>query len=108
MNIPEAKKYTSPKNSNTNNNLLYNYLKEPTIQNIYEKLKENDYEVIKNSYFLAEEEITKNDYDSRLSGSTCVLIFCIGNKIISANAGDSRSIMIAENTKIPKNLISIN
>jgi serine/threonine protein phosphatase PrpC len=55
----------------------------------------------------------KHDYDSRLSGSTCILIFCIGNKLISANAGDSRSIMIVNNNnnnkKLPiynKNIIS--
>ena len=111
LNIPEISKnnisINSPINKNNNlntisninayNNCLLNHLKEANVQNIYDKLRENDYEIIKNSFFLAEEEIMKHDYDSRLSGSTCILIFCIGNKLISANAGDSRSIMIVNN-----------
>jgi hypothetical protein len=133
LNLPEIRKYNTSINNPNNNinlnvnaNVNYNLnsndnekekdnfitnsnnLKEATVQNIYDKLKENDYEIIKNSFFLAEEEILKHDYDSRLSGSTCILIFCIGNKLISANAGDSRSIMIVDNNKLPiaKNIIS--
>ena len=36
-------------------------------------------------------------FDSQFSGSTTVIVFVIGNKILCANAGDSRAIMISEN-----------
>ncbi len=59
---------------------------------IYNKLKENDYLIIKNSFRDVETYIAKK-VDMNMSGSTCVLIFTIGDKIISANAGDSRAVM---------------
>ena len=40
------------------------------------------------------------------SGSTCICIFIIENKVICANCGDSRAILVAEDKfNIKKNLI---
>lgn len=87
----------------------YNFsqLKDTKIDTIYNKLRENNYEIIRNSFFLAEDEISLGNFDVQFSGSTCNLVFFLGNKIISANAGDSRSIMVGEINKNKKNFISI-
>jgi serine/threonine protein phosphatase PrpC len=74
-------------------------LADTKIETIYSKLKENNSEIIRNSFFLAEDEISMAKFDSQFSGSTTVMVFVIGNKILCANAGDSRAIMISENNK---------
>ena len=87
-------------------NFEISQLKDTKIDTIYNKLKENNYEIIRNSFFLAEDEISSGSFDVQFSGSTCVLVFCLGNKTITANAGDSRSIMVGEITRNKKNFIS--
>jgi serine/threonine protein phosphatase PrpC len=75
-------------NLNTNINLNIN-------ENlIYEKLKEKNYHIIKNSFQLCESSISLSKYDVNFSGSTCVICFFIDNKIICGNSGDSRAILI--------------
>jgi serine/threonine protein phosphatase PrpC len=74
-------------------------LADTKIETIYNKLKENNSEIIRNSFFLAEDEISMAKFDAQFSGSTTVMVFVIGNKILCANAGDSRAIMICENNK---------
>lgn len=103
--IPRFKN-ASPEKKNNNNNYNYSQLRDTKIETIYAKLKENNYEVIRNSFFLAEDECSLGKFDLQFSGSTCVLIFCIANKIICANAGDSRAILVTENTKKAKSFIS--
>jgi serine/threonine protein phosphatase PrpC len=90
----------------TNSSLNLSQLNDTKLETIYNKLKENNYEIIKNSFFFAEKEISSGNFDVKFSGSTCILVFCLGNKIISANAGDSRSIMVGEITKNKNNFIS--
>lgn len=82
-----------------NNNSNYMQLADTKIETIYSKLKENNHEIIRNSFFLAEDEISMAKFDSQFSGSTTVMIFIIGNKLLCANAGDSRAIMITESLK---------
>jgi serine/threonine protein phosphatase PrpC len=67
---------------------------------IYSKLRENDYEMIKNSFKAAENELTEKKIDTNLSGSTSVIVFIIADNIICANAGDSRAIMARKMSKI--------
>ena len=102
-------------NNNNNSRKMSNFstsnfeisqLNDTKIDTIYNKLKENNYEIIRNSFFLAEDEISSGSYDVQFSGSTCVMVFCLGNKTITANAGDSRSIMVGEITRNKKNFIS--
>jgi len=38
--------------------------------------------------------VNNNDYECNLSGSTCLLIFIIGNNLICANIGNSRAILL--------------
>jgi serine/threonine protein phosphatase PrpC len=86
-------------------NYLLNYYKyneeiksKKTLESLYLLLKKKNYSFIKNSIKKSEETLFESDeIDSTFSGTTCILIFILGNKIISINIGDSRAIMIKEN-----------
>ena len=73
------------------------------LNDIYYKLIENNYQFIYELYNNAEKELYTCDFDCSLSGTTCVLIFQIGKKIVCSNAGDSRAILCYQNM-ISKNL----
>jgi len=60
---------------------------------IYDKLKQDDYALIKNFYKQTNDELYDTKFDVHFSGTTCVLVFKIGKKIICSNVGDSRAIM---------------
>ena len=76
-------------------------LKKKTIESIYSLLKKKNYLFIKESIKKSEEALFDSDeIDSTFSGTTCILIFIIGNKIISANIGDSRAIMLNDKKTI--------
>ncbi|KAL4478972.1 hypothetical protein ABPG72_019409 [Tetrahymena utriculariae] len=63
---------------------------------------ENDF--IENSLNLAflqcSKELLESNIDCTFSGSTCVLLLIIGNKMWSANAGDSRAIICSSHEKL--------
>ena len=61
---------------------------------VYYRLKKNDYDILKRVYKHAEKDIIKSQIDAKFSGTTCVMVFQIGEKIICANVGDSRAIMV--------------
>ncbi len=63
---------------------------------IYEKIKERNYALLKNSFSLAESGISMSKYDVNFSGSTCIMLFLLENKLICANAGDSRAILVSQ------------
>ena len=65
-----------------------------SLQEIYASLKKDNYSIIKNAYQKVDEEISKQKFNSNFSGSTCVIVFQIGNNLICANVGDSRAILI--------------
>ena len=63
-------------------------------EQIYEKLLQNNYLIIKNAYQLADNHLaTTNEIDCSSSGTTCVLVIQVGTHIICSNAGDSRAII---------------
>ena len=66
---------------------------------IYEKLISNGYEIISNLFVEADIQIQKEKFDFKNSGTTCVLVLQLEEKIICANAGDSRAIMIYDKNK---------
>jgi len=74
-------------------------LSDTKIETIFSKLKENNFEIIRNSFFLAEDEVSVAKFDVQFSGSTTVIVFILGNKIFCANAGDSRALLVYESTK---------
>ena len=71
------------------------YLTDP--QKIYQKITENNYKIIEYIFLEADEQIRKEHFDFYLSGTTCVVIIQLEEKIICANCGDSRAILIYEN-----------
>ena len=74
-NIPSIKKLDSPKE-------------------IYELLKSKGYQIIASAYMDADVQVAKEKFDCLRSGTTCVIVFQCDEHIICANAGDSRAIMI--------------
>ena len=66
------------------------------------RLKKNEYDILKRLFRHVERDISKNsDIDANFSGTTCVMVFQVGEKLICANVGDSRAIMVKENGIIP-------
>ena len=68
---------------------------------VYYRLKKNDSDIIKRAFRHAERDLEKNsDIDANFSGTTCVMVMQVGEKLLCANVGDSRAIMVKENNKI--------
>jgi serine/threonine protein phosphatase PrpC len=68
---------------------------------VYYRLKKNDSDILTRAFRHAERDIAKNsDIDANFSGTTCVMVLQVGEKILCANVGDSRAIMVKENNKI--------
>ena len=69
---------------------------------IFYRLKKNEHEVLKRAFRHAERDIEKNsDIDANFSGTTCVMVFQVGNRILCGNVGDSRAIMVKGDKAIP-------
>ena len=75
-------------------------------ENILDLLKKiltkNNFQKIKEFYKLMDEGLSANEihYDINFSGSTCIILFKLGNYLICSNVGDSRAIMINQNDDI--------
>ena len=63
-------------------------------ESIYLALKKNNFQIIKQAFILTDNQLKSQKFDSKESGSTCVLVIQIGNHIICANVGDSRAIAV--------------
>ena len=72
---------------------------------IYQKLTLNGYQIIANIFTDADVQIQKEKFDVQNSGSTCIIVIQLEEKIICANTGDSRAIMIYD-TNNSDNLIN--
>ena len=70
---------------------------------MYEKLINNNYEIIRNFYKNVNDDLYNTKFDVHFSGTTCVLVFKIGQKIICSNVGDSRAILVKKNTNLNNN-----
>jgi serine/threonine protein phosphatase PrpC len=88
VNMTTTKRLT---NINRNNLNTSAGLKE---DQIYEKLKEKNCQIIKNSFYQAETTLSQSKYEVNFSGATCVIVLFVDDKIICANAGDSRAILV--------------
>ena len=64
------------------------------LDELYFKVKYNNFCIINELFVNAEKELYKEDFDSNFSGTTCIIVFQIGENLICANAGDSRAILI--------------
>ena len=65
-----------------------------SLSEIYSLLIKDNYSLIKKVYQKVDKELSKQNFNANFSGSTCVIVFQIGNNLISANIGDSRAILI--------------
>ena len=74
-------------------------------QEIYNKLKLNGYEIIANIFTEADYQLSKQSFNCDDSGTTCVIVIQLEEHIICANAGDSRAIIIFDETN-NKNLLN--
>ena len=61
---------------------------------IYQNLTLNGYQIIANIFTDADVQIQKEKFDVQNSGTTCIIVIQLEEKIICANTGDSRAIMI--------------
>lgn len=80
------------KGSNDDTNLPV--ITEDKIINI---LQHNKYELIQKFIKDTNNGLENEKFDVHFSGSTCVLIFKIDNKLIISNVGDSRAILVKQN-----------
>ena len=67
------------------------------LNKIYEIIKKSNYALLINIFLKADEALYKQNFDVTFSGTTCVLVIQIGKKIICANVGDSRAILVYKN-----------
>ena len=70
---------------------------------IYHNLTKNNFSLIKNIINSIDKDLSKENFDSKSSGSTLLLLFHISNFIICANIGDSRCILIKKNNTLENN-----
>ena len=69
---------------------------------LFYRLKKNDDDVLKRVFRHAERDLEKGgDIDANFSGTTCVMVFQVGDRIICANVGDSRAIIVKGDKAIP-------
>ena len=72
----------------------------------YFKLKFNNYSIINEIFVNAEKELYNQEFDSNFSGTTCIIVIQLGTKIICANSGDSRAILVYNEKEVIENKLS--
>lgn len=84
------------KNEKINSDLYKNNL-----DYVYYKLKKDNYSLIKKAFHEAEQNLNKiKEIDTDFSGTSCIILIQIGDKIICANVGNSRAIMVKDYDRI--------
>ena len=61
---------------------------------IYQQLKSNGYQLIATIFTDVDAQVAKEKFNCLRSGTTCVVVFQLDERIICANVGDSRAIMV--------------
>ena len=79
------------------NNKLIKNIKDINI--IYDKIRSNNFRMIKDIFINADNILRDQEIESRNSGTTCIIVIHIGEHIICANSGDSRAILIYDKYK---------
>lgn len=73
-----------------------------TEEKIINVLQHNKYELIQKFIKDTNNDLENEKFDVHFSGSTCVLIFKIGDRLIISNVGDSRAILVRQNSSYIK------
>ena len=69
---------------------------------LFYRLKKNECDILKRVFRHAERDLGKGEeIDAKFSGTTCNMVFQVGERIICANVGDSRAIMVKGDKVIP-------
>ena len=70
------------------------------LDEIYELIIKDNYKLIRDIFNEIDNDILNNgkEFDVNLSGSTCTIIIQIGDNIICANVGDSKAILVYEDS----------
>ena len=76
----------------------YSIKNEKIPNEIYQKLTSNGYGIIADIFYEADIQLAKQKFDCQASGTTCVIVIQLEEKIICANAGDSRAIIIYDDS----------
>lgn len=71
-------------------------LKVKTADEFYSTISANNFDFLKQLFKEAEKSLSKCNIDFQLSGTTCVMVIQVNKRIICANVGDSRCIIINE------------
>ena len=69
-------------------------------EEIFLKLESNCFEFIRTLFDKVEKECRNLSHDSEFSGSTVCMVIIIGKKLICANTGDSRGILVSERNRV--------
>ena len=72
-------------------------LKNP--EEIYREYKSNNCQIITQAFLEADKELENVQFDTTESGTTCCLIIHIGTHIMCANTGDSRALVIFDDSQ---------
>jgi serine/threonine protein phosphatase PrpC len=71
-------------------------------KDIYNKLKSNKFQIITNIFLDADLQIRKQKFNVEMSGTTAVLVIELDEHIICANTGDSRAILVYDDSNDKK------
>ena len=85
---------------------FFNKHKVDSLFEIYPLLKKNNFSIIKDIYQEIDNELLNQNFNSNFSGTTCIIVFQIGDKLICSNVGDSRAILIYTSKIEDKDLLS--
>ena len=77
-------------------------------EKIYKKLKDNNCKIIIEAFTSADNHLKNMKFDTLESGCTCCLVINIGTHILCANTGDSRAIVVYDQSNNINNIKSNN
>ena len=66
---------------------------------IYNELIKNNHQLITNIFLDADTQIKKEKFDCEMSGTTCVIVIQLDENLICANTGDSRAILVYDESQ---------
>ena len=69
------------------------YLDNEKIKEMYDKIPA----IMNSAFHQVHEDLSRQKYDTQLSGTTCVAVLFDRNTIFCANSGDSRAVLYAFN-----------
>ena len=78
-----------------------------TKESLYQKLTQNNYSFLKKYFTNLQKDLIDASFDTHFSGTTCILVYQIDDKIICSNIGDSRAILINKNVKNEYEIIEL-